>query len=461
MTLNIIIMCGGTGSRLWPLSRNLLPKQFLKLTDPNYTMFQLNCLNALQLNAAQFIVVCNEKHNFLIEAQLQELNITNYKIVSEPFPKDTSAAIASASLLLPTNENILVLTADHVWDINALQNTVNNGVSMLNNNIVFIGIKPTYPEIGYGYIQHNSDLDLLQFVEKPNLETAKQYLNKGNYLWNSGIFLFNNSTIQTEFKKNANSIWESVVNTLENSGDLSSKNIKLDKTHFEHVEAKSVDYAIMEHQNNGKVISYEGYWCDIGSFEALYNHLDKDENKNVLQGSNLYTLDSQNCLVQSDKLVTLIGCNDLIITDTRDALLICDKKQSQKVKNMTKLLKGKEQLNSHTKVYRPWGWYVNVEGHDHNGFKVKHIGVYPKKRLSLQSHNHRSEHWVIVKGHAKVQVGKDFLELKTNQHVYIPKETLHRMENIGDTMVEFVETQIGTYLGEDDIVRYEDDFGRV
>lgn len=454
-------MCGGSGSRLWPKSRDFLPKQFLKLTDNDFTMFQLNCINAQKLSPEQFIIVCNEKHNFLIEQQLLELNISNYIIISEPFGKDTSAAIASASLVCDENKLLLVLTADHVWEQKEFVNTINLAISKINNNIVFIGIKPTYPEIGYGYIHCDND-KVLNFVEKPNLELAQKYLESGNYLWNSGIFLFLNKTIIEEFKNNASDIYNDVKRTIENSKKIKN-NLLLNTELFSGVRSKSIDYTIMENHKNGLIIAYDGYWCDIGSFESLYNHMDKDDNKNVLKG-NITTLNTTNSYIESEsRLITTINVDNLVVIDTVDALLITQKDKSQKVKDIVNILKQKKstELLYHTKVYRPWGYYINIEGNDNSGFKVKRICVYPGKRLSLQSHNKRSEHWVIVKGHARVQVGKDFLNLEPNQHVYIPKETLHRMENNSTDIVEFVETQIGDYLGEDDIVRYQDDFGRV
>jgi len=461
MSLNVVIMCGGSGSRLWPKSRDFLPKQFLKLSDNDFTMFQLNCINAQKLLPEQFIIVCNEKHNFLIEQQLLELNISNYIIISEPFGKDTSAAIASASLVCDENNLLLVLTADHVWDQKEFIKTINLAISKINNNIVFIGIKPTYPEIGYGYIHCDND-KVLNFVEKPNLELAQKYLESDNYLWNSGIFLFLNKTIIKEFENNANDIYNDVKTTIENSKKIKN-NLLLNADLFNFVRSKSIDYTIMENQKNGLVIAYDGYWCDIGSFESLYNHMDKDENENVLKG-NISTLNTTNSYIESEnRLITTINVDNLVVIDTIDALLITQKDKSQKVKDMVNILKQKKskELLYHTKVYRPWGYYINIEGNDKSGFKVKRICVYPGKRLSLQSHNKRSEHWVIVKGNARVQVGKDFLNLEPNQHVYIPKETLHRMENNSTELVEFIETQIGEYLGEDDIIRYQDDFGRV
>ena len=457
--LVVVIMCGGSGSRLWPKSRSLLPKQFLKLVDKKKTMFQLNCENVLSLNPKKYMIICNEQHNFMVEEQLNELNIENYKIISEPMGRDTCAAISLASNLNDINDDLVILTADHIWDKNALCESIYNGLKN-RNNITFVGIKPTYAETGYGYI-HNEGQKLISFEEKPDKTTAEKYYNDGNYLWNSGIFMFPNKVIRYELEKHQKKLNKNVILTIENS-EKNGKKIKLNKEYFEKVEKISVDYAIMEKQENGKVISYNGYWCDIGSFEALYNHCDKDIDGNILS-DDVITINTKNCLINSDKLVTTIGLEDLIIIDDRDSLLITKKSDSQDVKKIVKELENKKrnEIICHSKVYRPWGWYINIEGNDYNGFKVKRIGVYPGKRLSLQSHNKRSEHWVITKGTAKVQVGKDFLTLHKNQHVYIPKETLHRMENIGEEMVEFVETQIGDYLGEDDIIRYEDDFGRI
>lgn len=457
--LVIVIMCGGSGSRLWPKSRSLLPKQFLKLVNKKKTMFQLNCENVLSLNPKKYMIVCNEKHNFMVEEQLCELGIQNYEIISEPVGRDTCAAVGVASNLNDVEDDLVILTADHIWDKENLCKSIKNGLKN-RDSITFIGIKPTYAETGYGYINFKED-KLLCFKEKPNKNLAEEYLKSGDYLWNSGIFMFPNKIIRDELLKHQEKLVQDIILTIENSV-RNGKNLKLNKEYFEKVEKISVDYAIMEHQENGKVISYEGYWCDIGSFEALYNHSNKDINGNILS-NDVLTINTKNCLIDSEKLVTTIGLEDLIIIDERDSLLIAKKEDSQDVKNIVKMLENKKrnEVICHSKVYRPWGWYINVEGNDYNGFKVKRIGVYPGKRLSLQSHNQRSEHWVITKGTAKVQVGKDFLILNKNQHVYIPKETLHRMENIGEEMVEFVETQIGDYLGEDDIVRYEDDFGRV
>lgn len=455
----VSIMCGGNGSRLWPKSRTSLPKQFLKLVDKKYTMFQMSCLNVINLNPKKYIIICNEQHTFIIEEQLKDINISNYIIVGEPFGKDTCAAIAVATYFFEEDDKLLVLTADHVWNKDILCESIKKALEN-ENSITLVGIKPTYAETGYGYINYNGD-NILSFKEKPNKEIAEEYFKNGHYLWNSGIFILPNRVIKDELIKHENELCDAVRLTIDHS-EIKDKVMKLNKDYFSKVKSISVDFAIMEKQKSGKIICYDGYWCDIGSFESLYNNSNKDNEGNILS-KDVIQINTKNCYIESEKLVAVIGLEDLIIVDSRDALLITKKEDSQLVKNVVKTLvqQGRQEIICHSKVFRPWGWYLNIEGNDHSGFKVKRIGVNPGKRLSLQSHYKRSEHWVITKGIAKVQVGMDFITLHVNQHVYIPKETLHRMENIGEEMVEFIETQIGEYLGEDDIVRYDDDFGRL
>lgn len=457
--LNILIMCGGSGTRLWPLSRDSLPKQFLNITDEKLTMFQLTCLRAKKINFNKLFVICNNKHIFLAKQQLDDLSIENYKIIGEPFGKNTAAVIACASLLSNNNDNLLVLSSDHIWNDNIFIDSVKEGLNFCNESIVTFGIVPNYPETGYGYLNYSNN-DLIKFIEKPNLEKAKEYLEDGNYLWNSGNFLFNNKIIIDEFLLNAKDIYESVQQVLQKSS-IELNEFTLDPIAFENVRSESIDYAIMEMHTNGKVVPYDGLWVDIGSFKSIYSMNDKDSNKNVLNGD-IFCIDTTGSYVKSDKLVATIGIKNLSIIDTPDVLYVGDIDRGQEIKNIVSILKkdNREEVKLHKKSFRPWGWYINIDGNDTNGSKVKRIGVYPGKRLSLQSHERRSEHWVIVKGKAKVQVGKDFHELHKNQSIYIPVGVLHRMENIGNEIVEFIETQIGDYLGEDDIIRYEDDFGR-
>ncbi len=452
-----MIMCGGSGTRLWPLSRNKLPKQFLKLTDEKYSMFQLTVLRAQNIKSiSKYYIVSNLTHNFLVKQQMEELGVSNYLLVSEPFGKNTCGAISTVSQITD-QKLLLVMSSDHIWSDDKFVESINTAQNIISNVVVF-GIKPTYPETGYGYINFK-DNQLIKFVEKPKLEIATEYVTSGNYLWNSGNFLFNVDYLNNQLKTYANDIFISTKETLANSITLDNE-IKLNPEYFKNVRDDSIDFAVMEHVTGGNVVVYDGYWSDIGSFKSLYDHYSKDSNNNVLQ-SKTNILNTTNCLVKSDKLVVLNNVKDLTIVDTPDALYIGNTDKAQDIKLLVNEIKkdNKPILETHTKEYRPWGWYINIiEG---GGFKVKRIGVYPGKRLSLQSHNCRSEHWVLVKGTAKLQVGKDFHTITKNQHTYIPVGVLHRIENIGEEDVEFIETQIGDYLGEDDIVRYEDDFGRL
>lgn len=460
--LNIGILCGGSGTRLWPLSRKNVPKQFFKLIS-EYTMFQetINRIKNLEYN--NLFIICNKDYRFLIEKQLQEINIKNYTLILEPLKKNTAPAILSIAKYCDINSNLLILSSDHIWDNNKFITMINKAQEIICEGTVVFGINPIYPETGYGYIKYDGN-NLLKFIEKPNLSKAIEYLDKGNYLWNSGCFLFNVKRLLHEFEVNALDIYNDINLTLANS-ELKNNIIELDEQHFKQVRNESIDYAIMEKLVDCKVINYDGNWSDIGSFQSLYEYFKKDEFENVIQ-SEAQIIDTNNCFIKSNdknKMISCIGVNNLAIIDTEDVLLVCDKNRSQDVKKMVNKLKEKKksELEFHTKVYRPWGWYHNINGDDYSGYKVKRICVYPHKRLSLQSHDKRAEHWVIIKGKAKVTVGKDTHILSSNNSVYIPTGVLHRVENIGNENMEFIETQIGNYLGEDDIKRYEDDFGRI
>jgi mannose-1-phosphate guanylyltransferase/mannose-6-phosphate isomerase len=460
----IVILCGGNGTRLFPLSRTKLPKQFLDLTNSGKTMFQLVCLRAFKLKPDKLIFICNCEHVFLVEQQFKNININiniDYLIISEPFIKNTAPAIACACLQSNVDSNILVMPSDHIFNDDEFINCVNEGISLTNQGIVTFGVVPTYPETGYGYIKYEND-NIIEFVEKPNKETAEKYLSKKIYLWNSGVFLFNNNLMINEFNAHAPDILNNINITIQKS-TINNNILNLDKDTFINVKNESIDYAIMEHHLNGKVILYNDRWNDLGTFESLYNYLPKDSNNNYLDGD-IRSIDTHDCLIQSEKgLITTIGLDNLIIVSTRDTLLIANKDRTQDVKTIVNQLNVEKRPETiiHCKAFRPWGYYINIEGDDYTGFKVKRIAVYPHKRLSLQYHHKRSEHWVIVKGIAKVQVGEDQLILHKNQSVYIPIGVKHRIENIGDELVEFIETQIGEYLGEDDIIRIDDDFGRI
>ena len=467
--MNIVLLCGGSGTRLWPLSRKKLPKQFLSLVNEK-TMFQNTILRfqTSNLNIRKFVIICNKEHEFIVQEQIHNLQLNHeFQIVTEPIGRDSAPAVCMASLVDDENIVSLIVPCDHIFDDDKLCRLIEDATQYCNNSVITFGIQPSYPETGYGYIQTNDKNETLGFKEKPDKETAKTYVQEGSYLWNAGLFMFQNKTMIQCFEHYAPSILKTCKETLGKS-HFSNNVCSLNKELFETCHAISVDYAIMEPltTNNNSIncytFKYDGKWSDIGSFKTLHDECEKNEDHNTLKGS-IITENCENCYIESDcATVATLGIKDLIVVNQRDALLIAHKDQCQDVKKIiAKIPEEDEDLKIvHSKAYRPWGWYINVEGNDHSGFKVKRIGVYPGKRLSLQSHNRRSEHWVIVKGKARVQLDDQFIDMSPNEHVYIPIKALHRMENIGTEMVEFVETQIGDYLGEDDIVRYEDDFGR-
>jgi len=508
--LHFVILCGGSGSRLWPKSREKLPKQLLALTDAHHTMLQ-NTLFRIQkvfqrldseTETKEITILCNQEHGHIVELQVKELadafdSSIQINVVCEPKGRDSAPAICIAALLKDLSAYTFILPCDHVFNDEEFANCCAESLPYLEqDNIVTFGIQPTHAETGYGYIQTNAEKDTIQFVEKPDMERADQFFKSGTYLWNAGIFAFRNSAMVECFENYATDILDNCLETMSKTDftplslSLGQRVVTLSAQPFVNCRAISVDYAIMENlckdpesQIGRKTLLYSEYWNDIGSFSALYDQCLRSlleisskisdaeskisdaetEEKNITKGD-IFTLNSKNCYIESDKaFVAVVGMENTVIVNTPDALLICNKDRSQDVKKVTEFLKSqkREEAICHTKVFRPWGWYVNVEGNDYNGFKVKRIAVYPGKRLSLQSHNQRSEHWVMVRGSAKVQVGHEFIYLEKDQHVYIPIQTLHRIENVGTELLEFTETQIGEYLGEDDIVRYEDDFGRV
>ena len=478
--MNFVILCGGSGSRLWPKSREKMPKQFLKLNNEN-TMLQntilriINLIDFLQLKTnAKIIVICNKDHYFIVEKQFEELEIDiEFFIVTEPKGRDSAPAICIASLLGDSDENTFIMPCDHIFDNSEFIISTMKAINYLDNSIVTFGIKADKPETGYGYIKIGANNITEKFVEKPNADVASEYISRGNYSWNAGIFMFKNKNMIECFIKYASDIFYNCKETIENTYknlDLKERIIHLNPDPFIKCRAISVDYAIMENlindndkKINGITILYNGHWNDIGSYLALYNEIEKNNDNNVIIGNNFFTLNTKNSYIESiDSFIAVIGVDNLTVVNTRDSLLICNNDNCQDVKKVVEYLKANnnEEAYYHKKVFRPWGYYINVEGHDTNGFKMKRIAVYPGKRLSLQSHNYRSEHWVIVKGTAKVQVGTENFIMSQDQHVYIPIKTLHRIENIGDELMEFTETQIGDYLGEDDIIRYEDDFNR-
>jgi len=463
------ILCGGSGSRLWPKSREKLPKQLLRLTN-QYSMLQNTVLRVSKFK--EFIpnvaiqIICNQDHGFIIQDQLKEIDQHHVNIIMEPKGRDSAAAVCISALLHNPDEYTFIIPCDHIFDDYIFLECCMQAMPFLESSIVTFGITPTRAETGYGYIK-TSGLVTDKFVEKPDKNLAQIYLDSGLYYWNAGVFGFKNGNMIRCFEKYSDDILTVCRKTLENS-DRSSNFMLLSSDPFLTCKAISVDYAIMEPIITNKfiyavTIPYTSSWNDIGSYSALYDEMPKDVNMNVVQGD-VININSKNCYIESadNQMIATVGLENTIVIGTRDAVLVCNKDVSQDVKKIVDQLKkdGREEYVLHKKVFRPWGWYINIEGTDYSGFKVKHIAVYPKKRLSLQSHNKRSEHWVIVKGNARVQLNDDLFDLHADQNIYIPVLSLHRIENIGDELLEFTETQIGSYLGEDDIIRYQDDFGR-
>ena len=458
-----VIMCGGSGTRLWPLSRESYPKQFLKIQGNKWNMFQLSVLRLIKLNLKKLIIISSKKIEFLIEKSLKEINVENYLLINEPFKKDTTAAICVCSQVCDINDTIIFISADHIWNDEKFKECVEKGTLFVEKQFVFFGIKPNYPETGFGYIEIDKNNNVVRFTEKPDSETAVKFLKGNNYFWNSGNFLINNKNLQYEFLNHTPIIFQQIKKTIDNSNKADNV-LNLNPEYFKDIESISIDFSIMEKNKNGKCIIYDSLWSDIGSHKSMYDNTEKDSNNsNIIE--NLYLQNCNNCFFQSenkDKIIAGIDLGNTCIVDTDDALLICNLTSTQKIKDIIQKIKTKNKkvLEYHNLVFRPWGWYKNIEGNDNSGYKVKRICVYPGKRLSLQSHKKRSEHWVIIKGVANVQVGEDNHILNQNQHVYIPIGVLHRLENKTNEMVELIETQIGSYLGEDDIIRYQDDFGR-
>ncbi|WOD06194.1 mannose-1-phosphate guanylyltransferase/mannose-6-phosphate isomerase [Marinomonas sp. GJ51-6] len=465
MNIIPVILSGGVGSRLWPLSREHFPKQCLPLTDKQYSLLQQTANRTRSLNVSAPIVVCNEDHRFLIAQQLQEIGVTGASIVLEPKGRNTAPAIALAALEAQ-HKNIedallLILPADHVIrDVAAFEEAIQQAAELASENaLVTFGVKPTRPETGYGYIRSGDNFSVSEFVEKPNLDVAQTYLDSGDYLWNSGMFLFKAKAYLSELALYRGDIADAVI------GAYHARNedmdfVRIDSEAFSACPEDSIDYAVMEPTQSAKVVPYAGDWSDIGAWDALYDYADKDVNSNILLGD-VMAEDSNNCLVRAEsRLVAAVGVRDLVIVETADAVLVMDKNNAQDVKKIVKRLKaeGREEHMFHTQVHRPWGSYQTVDLGDRH--QVKRIMVKPGEKLSVQMHHHRAEHWVVVSGTAKVQNGDKEILLTENESTYIPVGVVHALENPGKIQLELVEVQSGSYLGEDDIVRFSDRYGR-
>lgn len=465
-----VILSGGSGTRLWPLSRKQFPKQYLPLVGDN-TMLQETILRLNGLdNLSNPIIVCNADHRFLVAEQCQQIDFKEPTILLEPVGRNTAPAIAAAAIQsLKDSENsvLLVLSADHViQDVDAFHKAIIIANKQAQRGkLATFGIVPTDANTGYGYIKTSIDNSnfahrVEEFVEKPDLKTAEFYLEQGNYLWNSGMFMFQACAFLDELTIHAPNIVASVSNAVNNAGhDLDF--IRLDKQDFESSPSDSIDFALMEKSNNVVVVPMDAKWNDIGAWPALYDIGAKDSQGNVIKGD-VITQDTTNSFISTDHhLVAAIGVDNLIIIDTPDATFIATQDKAQDVKNIVESLQSSSRCegSTHRKVHRPWGWYDSIESGEY--FQVKKLHVRPGAKLSLQMHHKRAEHWIVVSGTATVTNGKKTFTLEKSESTFIPLGVTHALENQTNEPLEIIEVQSGAYLGEDDIVRFEDIYGRI
>ena len=467
MAIQPIILAGGTGSRLWPLSRELYPKQVISLTG-EFSLLQTTVQRIAALeNVVAPIIVVGEEHRFLTKSQVEDLHLfADFHILLEPFGKNTAPAICGAAAYVINQgrggDVLLVLPADHlIANTEAFAQTVSEAVTLAEQgHIVTFGIVPDHPETGYGYIARGQGTQVESFVEKPDLATAQQYLARGNYMWNSGMFAFTAEVLLAEMQRYTPKIVECMTEAV-GKGKPDGLFFRFNRDAMAACPSDSIDYALMEKTTKAAVVEADIGWSDIGSWRALWEVAAKDDQGNVVSGDVMLE-DVHNSLIRSEHtLVTAIGLRDTMVVETADAVLVAPMDRSQDVKTIvTRLKKEKRgEFHIHRTVYRPWGSYTTLEMQDR--FQIKRITVKPGGRLSLQMHHHRHEHWVVVSGTARVQNGEQSILLKEDEATYISCGTIHRLENPGVIPLELIEVQIGSYLGEDDIVRFDDEYGRL
>ena len=482
-----VILCGGSGTRLWPLSRSGFPKQFLVLSGDgsNQSLFQqaINRIHSVadkDISLGETVIVTNEEHRFLALDQLRELKDISATLLLEPSGRNTAPALTLAALYAQEqgNDPILVVTPADQTVINpaAFSTALANAIGMAQQgSIAILGITPNAPETGYGYIKatgnksnsQSSGFVVERFVEKPDAQTAKKYLEEGGYYWNGGMFVLKASVWLAALGQYRPDILEATqkswkTKTTDNSGDATF--VRPEKNLFNEIPSESIDYAVIEKCPSSnfpiQMVELNAGWSDLGAWDAVWQVGQQDADGNVTSGDTLLS-NAKNSLVHaSSRLVSAVGVENLIIIETADAVLVADRKNSQDVKHIVNQLatQKREEKNLHRKVSRPWGWYDSVD--EGKRFKVKRIQVKPGASLSLQMHHHRAEHWIVVKGTAEITSGDQVLTLTENQSTYIPQGQTHRLANPGKTPLEIIEVQSGSYLGEDDIVRFEDTYGR-
>ncbi len=463
MSICPVLMAGGAGTRLWPLSRASHPKQFLRLND-EYSLLQNTIRRLSRLDTVNPITVCNEEHRFFVAEQLREIGKLG-SIILEPVGRNTAPAIALAALSTEDDPLLLVLPADHtIKDEIAFTETIKEAIPLAEEGkLVTFGVIPREPHTGYGYIQCGEQQDQFyfvdKFVEKPTLEIAEKYLSSNKYLWNSGIFLFKASSLLEELEK----FRPNILSKCKSSIKKSSKDhdfLRIDKETFQTCKSESIDYAVMENTSQAVVLPLEAGWNDIGSWSSLWDISVKDDLGNTKSGD-VILYKTHNSYVKTDsKLVAAVGVKDIVIVETKDALLVANKENVEDIKLIIKDLKdsGRTEWQFNREVHRPWGNYDSIDNGEK--YQVKRITVMPKAKLSVQMHEHRSEHWVVVSGTAKVTNGENTFLLRENESTYIAAGVIHCLENPGERNLELIEIQTGSYLGEDDIVRFEDIYGR-
>ena len=464
-----VILSGGSGTRLWPLSRKMHPKQLLPLL--NETTLLQDTVNRFGRagDIDHVVVICNESYRFMVAEQVRESEISGVDIILEPIGRNTAPAIALAAFNAMQDEQdptLLVLPADHdIRDIDGFLEAVKIGQKQSESgNLVTFGIVPDKPETGYGYIKAGDSIcegcnSVAGFVEKPDRTTAESYIEQGSYYWNSGMFMFKASTYLDALERLRPDMFEACLNAY-NKSQRDMDFIRIDETAFENCPSDSIDYAVMEKVDNAVVIPVDIGWSDVGSWAALHDIGDADAMNNTIIGD-VEIEASKNCYIRAEtKLVVALGVDDLIVVDTDDALLVAHRGKVQDIKNIVDKLHndGRSEVMLHKSVCRPWGCYQGIDSSDR--FQAKRITVKPGAVLSLQLHHHRSEHWVVVNGTAKVTKGDEEFVLSENESTYIPLGIKHRLENIGKIPLEIIEVQTGSYLGEDDIVRFDDVYGR-